>query len=165
MSFAWLERWWNHRFGHIAPPSDKFFHYTKLLFLLLIDTPIHTLQSRLDKTDPSRKLKCNIGTCTFETLQPSALHQHISGKSRTSQDMDGALHTDFANFYTIWVSATKISAFLQLGKKCILTKFEECGSKIGSATPIWSFRRFWREIQIQGTKCLQIWFKEGTYWG
>ena len=33
---------------------------------------------------------------------------------RTSQDMDGALHTDFANFYTIWGSATKISALLQI---------------------------------------------------
>ena len=75
---------------------------------------------------------------------------------RTSQDMDGALHTDFATFYTIWVSATKISGLLQLGEKWILTKFEGCGSKIGPATPIWSFRRFWREIQIQGTKCLQI---------
>ena len=77
--------------------------------------------------------------------------------------MDGALHTDFANFYTIWGSATKISALLQLRKKWILTKFEGCGSKNGPATPIWSFKRFWREIQIQGTKSLQIWYKVGTY--
>ena len=34
--------------------------------------------------------------------------------TRTSQDMDGALHTDFANFYTMWGSTTKISALLQL---------------------------------------------------
>ena len=51
--------------------------------------------------------------------------------SRTYQDMDGALHTDFANFYTIWGSTTKISALLQLRKKWILTKFEGCGSKNG----------------------------------
>ena len=76
--------------------------------------------------------------------------------ARTSQDMDGALHTDFANFYTIWGSATKISALLQLRKKLILTKFEGRGSKNGPTTPIWSFRRFWREIQIRGTKRLQI---------
>ena len=63
--------------------------------------------------------------------------------SRMSQDMDGALHTDFANFYTIWVSATKISGLLQLRKKWILTKFEEYGSKIGPATPIWNSKLNW----------------------
>ena len=31
-----------------------------------------------------------------------------------SQDMDGALHTDFAKSLTIWDSLTKISAYLQL---------------------------------------------------
>ena len=77
--------------------------------------------------------------------------------------MDGALHTDFANFYTILVSATKILALLQLRKKWILAKFEGGGSKNEPATPIWSFRRFWREIQIQCTKSLQIWYKVGTY--
>ena len=70
--------------------------------------------------------------------------------SRTSQDMDGAHHTDFANFYTIWGSTTKISGLLQLGKKWILTKFEGCGSKIGPARPIWSFRHFWWEIFFFG---------------
>ena len=79
--------------------------------------------------------------------------------------MDGALHTDFANFYAIWDSPTKILALLQLWKKWILTKFEGCGSKNGPATPIWSFKRFWREIQIQCTKSLQIEYKVGTYWG
>ena len=69
---------------------------------------------------------------------------------RTSQDVDGALHIDFANFYTIWGSATKISALLQLRKKWILTKFEGCGSKNGPTTSIWSFRGFWLEIQILG---------------
>ena len=77
--------------------------------------------------------------------------------------MDGALHTDFANFYTILGSATKISALLQLKEKWILTKFEGRGSKNGPAMPIWSFRHFWREIQIQGTNGLQIWYKVGTY--
>ena len=33
----------------------------------------------------------------------------------------------------------------------ILTKFKGCSSKIGSAMPVWCFRRFWREIQIFGT--------------
>jgi len=50
--------------------------------------------------------------------------------------MDGALHTDFATFYTIEGSATKISDVLQLRKKWILTKFEGCGSKIGPSMPI-----------------------------
>ena len=54
--------------------------------------------------------------------------------ARTSQDMDGALHTDFANFYTIWGIARKISALLQLRKKWILTKFEGRGSKNEPAT-------------------------------
>ena len=44
-------------------------------------------------------------------------------KSRTSQDMDGALYTDFSNF----------KAFLQLSEKNILTKFEGCDSKIRPA--------------------------------
>ena len=68
--------------------------------------------------------------------------------------MDGALHTDFANFYTIRGSKTKILALLQLRKKWILTKFEGCGSKIGPATPIWKFSLYWLEIQIQGTYSL-----------
>ena len=79
--------------------------------------------------------------------------------------MDGALHTDFANFYTIWGSETKISALLQLRKKWILTKFEGCGSKIGPATPIWSFRHFWQEIQIWGTQTHQNLYKAGSYEG
>ena len=79
--------------------------------------------------------------------------------------MDGTLTLIFAKLETTWNVTTKISAFLQLRKKWILTKFEECGSKIGPATPIWSFRRFWREIQIQGTKSLQIKYKAGNYWG
>ena len=65
--------------------------------------------------------------------------------------MDGALHADFANFYTIWGSATKISAVLELWWKRILTKFEGCSTEIKPATPIWNFRRFWQEIRIQGT--------------
>ena len=86
-------------------------------------------------------------------------------KPRTPQDMDGTLTLIFAKLETNWNITTKISAFLQLRKKWILTKFEGCGSKNGPATPIWSFRHFWQEIQIQGTKSLQIWYKAGTYWG
>ena len=65
----------------------------------------------------------------------------------------------------IWGIMTKISAFLQLKKKWILTKFEGCGSKNRPATPIGSFRCFWQEIQIQATWSLQIWHKVCTYWG
>ena len=79
--------------------------------------------------------------------------------------MDGTLTLIFAKLNTAWNITTKISAFLQLRKKWIFTKYEGCGSKIGPATPIWSFRCFWREIQIQGTKSLQIWYKAGNYWG
>ena len=75
-------------------------------------------------------------------------------KSRTPQDMDGTLTLIFAKLETSWNITAKISAFLQLRKKWILTKFEGCGSKNGPATPIWSFRHFWREIQIQCTKSL-----------
>ena len=77
-------------------------------------------------------------------------------RSRTPQDMDRTLTLIFAKLETTWNITTKISAFLQLEEKWILTKFVECGSKIGPTTPIWSFRHFWQEIQIQGTKCLQI---------
>ena len=85
--------------------------------------------------------------------------------SRTPQDMDGTLTLIFAKLETTWNITTKISAFLQLRKKWILTKFEGCGSNFGPAMPIWSFRHFWQEIQIQCTKSLQIWYKAGTYWG
>ena len=92
--------------------------------------------------------------------------QFLDRVSYNNETLVSRLHIDFANFYTIWDSATKISGLLQLKKKWILTKFEERrGSKIGPATPIWSFKRFWREIQIQCTKSLQIWYKVGTYWG
>ena len=86
-------------------------------------------------------------------------------KPRTPQGMDGTLTLIFAKLEIIWNITTKISAFLLLGEKWILTKFEGCGSKIRPATPIWSFRFFWREIQIQGIKSLQIWYKVGTYLG
>ena len=77
--------------------------------------------------------------------------------------MDGALTLIFAKSETPLDITTKISAFLKLRKKRFLTKFEGCGSKNRPATPIGSFRCFWREIQIQATKCLQIWHKVGTY--
>ena len=49
--------------------------------------------------------------------------------------MDRALHADFANFYTIWGSTTKISGLLQLRKRWVLTKFKGCGSKMGLPRP------------------------------
>ena len=71
--------------------------------------------------------------------------------SRTSLDMDGTLPLIFANSLTTQDIITKISAFLQLTKKWILSKFGRRGSKNAPATPIRSFRGFWREIQIFGT--------------
>ena len=84
---------------------------------------------------------------------------------RTSQDMDGALHTDFANFYTTWGSITKISASLQLKIIWILTKFEGCSWKIGPAMPIKRFLRFCWEIQIMNTYDLNILCKAGSHRG
>ena len=86
-------------------------------------------------------------------------------RSRTPQDMDGTLTLIFTKLETSWNITTKISALLQLRMQWILTKFEGRGSKNGPALSIWSFRRFWREIQIRGTKSLQIWYKAGNYWG
>ena len=47
------------------------------------------------------KLKLDRVDHVFLTVPSSLVENCTSGKSRTSQDMDGALHTDFANFYTI----------------------------------------------------------------
>ena len=67
-------------------------------------------------------------------------------KARISKDMDRTLYAYFAYFKTTWDFPTKISALLQLSKIWLLIKFEGCSSKIGPATPIGSFLRFWREI-------------------
>ena len=114
--------------------------------LLQIETRFNQLVS---------KEKDNLSQESFDKLD----------KARTPQDMDGTLTLIFAKLKTSWNIITKISALLQLRKKWILTKFEGCDSKNGPATPIWSFKCFWREIQIQCTKSLQIWYKVGTYWG
>ena len=70
---------------------------------------------------------------------------------RTSLDMDGTLSLPFANSVTTQDIITKISAFLQLSLKWILTKFGGPGSKNKPATAIESFICFWREKQILGT--------------
>ena len=64
--------------------------------------------------------------------------------------MDGTLPLIYANSLTTQDIITKISAFLQLPKKWILSKFGGHGSKNAPATPIRSFRCFWRNIQIFG---------------
>ena len=74
--------------------------------------------------------------------------------------MDVWLTLIFAKSETTWDIITKISAFLQLLKKWILWEFGGCSSKIEPATPIWSFRCFWREIQIIVPRS----FKFGTKW-
>ena len=56
--------------------------------------------------------------------------------SRTPQDMDGTLTLIFAKSETPQDITTKISAFLQLRKKRILTEFEGCGSKNEPSLPI-----------------------------
>ena len=82
--------------------------------------------------------------------------------------MDGTLTLIFAKSKTIWDILMKISALLQLRPISILTKFQGRSSKIGSATPVRSFRRFWREIQILGTYdldfCTKWVFKEVKGW-
>ena len=47
-----------------------------------------------------------------------------------SQNLDGALFTDFVKSYTTWDIITNISALLQLRKKWIFTKVLEYSSKI-----------------------------------
>ena len=83
--------------------------------------------------------------------------------SRTPQDMDGTLTLIFAKSETPKDITTKISAFLQLRKKRILTKFEGCGSKNGPATPIsiLNCSRAWQSFKV--SYALQIWYKAGTY--
>ena len=86
-------------------------------------------------------------------------------RARTSKEVDRTLHTDFAKFKTPWDFLTKISALLQLWKIWFLTKFEGCSSKIVPATPIGSFLRFWREIQILSTYDLHFLSKAGFHRG
>ena len=64
--------------------------------------------------------------------------------------MDGTLTLIFAKSETPKDITTKISAFLQLRKKRILTKFEGCGSKNGPATPISisNFSRAWQSFKV-----------------
>ena len=85
------------------------------------------------------------------------------GKTRTSQDMDIWLTLIFAKSGTTWDIITKISAFLQLMKKWILTKFGGCGSKIEPATPvsILNFSRAWQSFKV--SYALQIWNKAGSH--
>ena len=90
--------------------------------------------------------------------------QNLYLNTKTSEDMDIWLTLIFTKSETTWDIITKISAFLQLMKKWILSKFGGCSSKIELATPIWCFRRFWQEIQILCTKNLHIWYKVGSQW-
>ena len=85
-------------------------------------------------------------------------------RTRTSQDMDVWLTLIFAKSGTTWDIITKISAFLQLMKKWILTKFGGCGSKIEPATPvsILNFSRTWQSIKV--SYALHIWYKAGSHW-
>ena len=74
----------------------------------------------------------------------------MQSNPRTSQDMDVWLTLIFAKSGTTWDIITKISAFLQLMKKWILTKFGGCGSKIEPATPIsiLNFSRAWQSFKV-----------------
>ena len=86
-------------------------------------------------------------------------------RSRTSEEMDRTLHTDFAKSRTTWDILTKISALLQLWKIWFLTKFEGCSSKIGPTTPMGSFIWFWLEIQIFSTYDLDFLCNVGFHRG
>ena len=77
--------------------------------------------------------------------------------------MDGTLTLIFANSLTTQDITIKISAFFQLTKKQILTKFGGCGSKNKPPTPIRSFTGFWWEIQILGTSETSN-FLQGSFW-
>ena len=79
--------------------------------------------------------------------------------------MDIWLTLIFAKSETTWYVIIKISAFLQLMKIWILSKFGGYSSKFEPATPNWSFRRFWQEIQILGTYDLDFWYKAGFHRG
>ena len=79
--------------------------------------------------------------------------------------MDGTLTLIFAKSKTVWDILMKISALLQLRPISILNKFQGRSSKIGSATPVRSFRRFWWEIQILGTYDLHFLYKTGFHRG
>ena len=79
--------------------------------------------------------------------------------------MDGTLPLIFADSLTTQDIITKISAFLQLTRKWILTKFGGRGSKNVPAMPIRSFRGFWQEIQIFGTLETSNFLQGGFYQG
>ena len=102
---------------------------------------------------------------TLALLHKVTIIWELLGYSRTPQDIDGTLTLIFANSKTTWDFVTKFSAFLQLRKIWILTKFEGCSSKIGPATPIRSFLHFWREIQILSTYDLDFLHKAGFHRG
>ena len=88
-----------------------------------------------------------------------------NNRPRTSQDMDETLTLIFANSKTTWDFVTKFAAFLQLRKIWILSKFEECSSKIGPTTPFRIFLHFWRELQILSTYDLNFLHKAGFHRG
>ena len=115
----------------------------------------------------SKNLKLIATTQTLEMTSDclKMLPRNSSIKSRTSQDMDVSLTLIFAKSGTTWDIITKISAFLQLMKKWILTKFGGCGSKIEPATPIsiLNFSRAWQSFKV--SYALQIWYKAVTHWG
>ena len=75
---------------------------------------------------------------------------HELSRARTSLDMDGTLL--FTNSLSTQDIITKISAFLQLTEKWILTKFERRGlnNKLTMQWPIRSFRGFWQDMQTLG---------------
>ena len=84
-------------------------------------------------------------------LSPKLCSHVVAYLSKDVSRYGRLTHTDFAKSETAWDIITKISAFLQLIKKWILSKFGGYSSKFEPATPNWSFRRFWQEIQILGT--------------
>ena len=77
--------------------------------------------------------------------------EFVIAQARTSLDMDRTLTLIFANSLTTQDIITKLSAFLQLSKKRILTKFGGRGSKNGPATSSRNFRSFWWEFQNPGS--------------
>ena len=100
----------------------------------------------------------------FQSIKNSFIEEHWGlARARTPQDMDRTLTLIFAKLETTWNITTKISAFLQLRKKWILTKFEGCGSKTGPATPIsiLNYSRAWQSFKV--SYVLHIWYKAGSH--
>ena len=87
-------------------------------------------KSEVDESEPDEEITNATTKVGTETIFLALI------RARTPTEMDGALKGVFPKSETTRDIITKISAFLQLQKKCILTKFGGCSSKNRPAMPI-----------------------------